>query len=276
MKELLKKILKAVKLYHPLQLLYRQWLFDIKRQYLRFRYRKFKGDLFTCNVCGKSYLKFAPDYPSPENRIVIHQHAVVAGYGDNIICPNCLSVARDRLVLAMLEKIDLHSKKVLHISPEKNIYTFLCSKATVQTADLIPQFYRNVDKHISKADLTDLPYPDHSFDIVIANHVLEHIPDDRFAMKEIFRVLKSTGVAILQVPFSAILTATLEEPDILDPRKQSLRFGQKDHVRIYSLTDYIKRLQETGFVVNYLDYESLHPLHKFAIQPGEGFFEITK
>ena len=276
MKEWLKKILKALHLYHPVQLWYRQQLFELKKKYLRFTYRKFKGDHFTCNVCRNSYKRFAPDYPSRENRNAIAQHGVVAGYGENIVCPNCLSVARDRLVLAMIEAIDLHLKKVLHISPEKNIFRFLRSKTEVVTADLEPLFYLNIDEQIAKTDLTRLPYPDNYFDIVIANHVLEHIPDDRKAMKEIFRVLKSPGTAILQVPFSPTLSSTLEAPAMADPRKQAFLFGQRDHVRIYALKDYIIRLRQTGFTVEYITDESLISLHRYAIQRGEGFFRITK
>ncbi|MCW3118365.1 MAG: Methyltransferase type 11, partial [Chitinophagaceae bacterium] len=205
MKEFLKKILKAANLYHPLQLFYRQLMFSSKKRYLRFRYRKFKKKIFTCNVCGNYYSKFAPAYPSAINRAAIQNHAVIAGYGENIICPNCLSVARDRLVLAMLEKVDLQQKKVLHLSPEKNIYTFLSAKASVETADLMPGFYKNIDPNIREADATKLPYAGNYFDLVIGNHILEHIPDDRLAMKEIFRVLRSPGMAILQVPFSTEL-----------------------------------------------------------------------
>ncbi|MCW3120499.1 MAG: Methyltransferase type 11, partial [Chitinophagaceae bacterium] len=155
-------------------------------------------------------------------------------------------------------------------------YTFLCAKASVETADLTPGFYKNIDPDIREADATKLPYTGNYFDLVIGNHILEHIPDDRQAMKEIFRVLRSPGMAILQVPFSTELPETLEDPSISNPEKQSFLFGQNDHVRIYSIWDYINRLRETGFTVEYLSYESLQPFYQFAIQPGEGFFKITK
>ncbi|MEP6513266.1 MAG: class I SAM-dependent methyltransferase, partial [Parafilimonas sp.] len=95
------------------------------------------------------------------------------------------------------------------------------------TADKAPGFYRLVDKNIMYADATALPFKNEAFDIVIANHIMEHIPEDLKAMKEICRVLKQGGRAIMQIPFSNSLTETIEEPFICDAKKQSQLFGQK-------------------------------------------------
>lgn len=276
MKEALKTILKNFQLYHPLQLFYRQTVFSIRKIYLRHVYRKYKGDGFTCNVCGGRYTRFVPVYPSHNNRRAIENNQVIAGYGENVLCPYCLSTARERLVIAVLGKMNLQGKKILHLSPEKNVFLFLTGKAEVITADLAPGFYKNIDKHILQADATKLSFPDNRFDIVIGNHILEHIPDDLAAMREIFRVLKPGGTAVLQVPFSITIAATLEDPFINHPEKQAQLFGQKDHVRIYHLSDYISRLKQTGFSVEYIRHESLQEFHQFAIQPGEGFLKITK
>ena len=276
MKELLKKILNAIHLYHPLQLFYRQTIFNIKKVCSRIIYSKYRGEGFTCNVCGSSYSEFIPDYPSKINRQAIESNHVIAGYGRNILCPNCLSTARERLVIAMLSKAGLRGKKILHLSPEKNVYRFLKGKADIITADLVPGFYRNIDKNVKQADAVKLPFDNESFDMIIGNHILEHIPDDMQAMKEIFRVLRKNGTAVLQVPFSNTIENTIEEPLINDPRRQSALFGQKDHVRIYQLSDYMKRLNTAGFIVEYIPHESLHEFFGFAIQPCEGFFHIRK
>jgi len=140
----------------------------------------------------------------------------------------------------------------------------------------MPGFYQNIDPHIQFADATRLPFSDNCFDMVIGNHIMEHIPNDRLAMREIYRVLQRGGIAVLQVPFSEIIPNTLEEPAINDPKRQSALFGQKDHVRIYSLNDYLHRLQEAGFQVQYLSYDSLSEFYQYAIQPQEGFILITK
>ncbi|MEM9023365.1 MAG: methyltransferase domain-containing protein, partial [Bacteroidota bacterium] len=97
-------------------------------------------------------------------------------------------------------------------------------------------------------DITAIPHGDNHFDLVICNHVLEHIPDDRLAMRELFRVLKPGGQAILQVPIGLTLEQTIEDPSITDPAEREVRFGQFDHLRIYG-QDYSDRLAEAGFDV---------------------------
>ncbi|WP_431214680.1 class I SAM-dependent methyltransferase [Puia sp. P3] len=146
----------------------------------------------------------------------------------------------------------------------------------VTTVDLTPGFYRNIDSSVRYADATSLPFPDNSFDVLIANHVLEHIPEDAKAMKEMFRVLRNHGFAILQVPYSETLPTTIEEPFIDDPVRQAALYGQKDHVRIYSKTDYIHRLRQAGFHVDPLSPETLAPFRIYAIQENESVFLCHK
>ncbi|HEX2535068.1 MAG TPA: methyltransferase domain-containing protein, partial [Chitinophagaceae bacterium] len=120
------------------------------------------------------------------------------------------------------------------------------------------------------ADLMQLPFPDGSFDGVVANHILEHVPDDRHALQEIRRVLQPGGFALLQVPFSRQLKSTLEEPGIRDAVRQAAQFGQRDHVRIYAFGDYLERLRGAGLSPQYIPHEDLQDLYCLAIQPGEG------
>jgi SAM-dependent methyltransferase len=276
MKERIKNILKKFRVYHPLQSLYRAIIFSGKNKWHRLLYKKYEGRGFICNNCGAQYEKFVDDQPGTENREALQKHQVIAGYGENIICPNCMSTARERLVLAMLNELNLQDKAVLHFSPEKNIHAFIKRYAAVTTADLSPGFYRPIDAKIQKADATGLVFADHSFDLVIANHIMEHIPDDKKALAEIFRVLKPGGSAVLQVPYSEVIPATLENPAIDDPGMQSKLYGQKDHVRIYALDDYISRLQLVGFDVTKIGYEELQHLYPNAIQKKESFLKIQK
>jgi ubiquinone/menaquinone biosynthesis C-methylase UbiE len=97
-----------------------------------------------------------------------------------------------------------------------------------------------------KIDITDIQLPENSFDIVYCSHVLEHVPDDRRAMREICRVLKPNGWAILMVPITA--EKTVEDPSITDPHERLRLFGQDDHVRAYG-PDFVERLEEAGFDV---------------------------
>lgn len=277
LKAYLKKLLKLAGAYHFLQSNYRRLLFSIKKNGCRISYAKYKGTGFECNCCGARYSKFVPDYPTAENTNALKKNAVIAGYGENILCPACLSTARERLIIALLNsQFKITGKKILHFSPEKNIYRAIKIKNEVITADIEPLFYKNIDSNIKSEDATRLTYSDNSFDVVIGNHIMEHIPNDVKAMAEIYRVLKPGGRAILQVPFSKILAATIEEPEINDPQRQSALFGQKDHVRIYQLQDYIKRLQSCGFTVALIEYKDLAAFYKNAIQPNESFISILK
>ena len=276
MKETLKNILKPLRLYHPLQSFYRDAVFDFQLKRNRKKYLQFKGSGFTCNVCNASYQKFVPDYPSEENRQAIENNQVVAGYGENIFCPNCMSTARERLVIAKLSALNLKGKNILHLSPEKNIYHFIKDRAAVTTADLLPGFYKTIDGLVQKQDATHFSFPNDCFDMVIANHILEHIPDDRKALLEIYRVLKPNGNAILQVPYSEKFEKTIEDPFIKDPIEQSYLYGQKDHVRIYALHDYLSRLEEVGFKVELIPYSELKQYYTYAIQPSECFINIIK
>ncbi len=94
-------------------------------------------------------------------------------------------------------------------------------------------------------DITAIPEPDASFDVVICNHVLEHIPDDRKAMRELRRVLKPGGLAVLQHPIHD-RPDTFEDQSIVSPDERLRVFGQEDHVRIYGW-DFVDRLRDVGF-----------------------------
>ena len=104
-----------------------------------------------------------------------------------------------------------------------------------------------------KADLLDLPFQDEEFDVVFCNHVLEHIIEDKKAMKELYRVLKPGGWGILQVPLKRANSETYEDFSITDPKERQIHFGQYDHVRWYAM-DYFTRLESVGFEVEILEY----------------------
>lgn len=267
---MLKYVLRGLGLYHGLQRLYRGAINRAVRARHRISYRRYRGQGFVCNCCGSRYQRFVPNYPKGNVAVSIIKHQVVAGYGDNVFCPHCMSKNRERLVVAVLaDLINVEGKSVLHFSPEPNVYRFLSTRATVTTVDLSPGFYRHIDSSVGFADATKLPFEDESFDLVIANHILEHIPEDEVAMGEILRVLKKGGTAMLQVPYSMALAQTIEDKSINDPEQQELLYGQKDHVRVYALKDYIRRLEQCGYQVELLADEQLAPFQVHAIQKDE-------
>jgi SAM-dependent methyltransferase len=273
-KSALLNILKWLRLYHPLQSRFVEIKQTIKKRFYQIRFKKFEGEGLQCNVCLKSYTQFVASYPTYENAAAIQKNHVIAGYGENAICPNCLSTNRERLVIAAIQTFhQIDNKSILHLSPEKYVYQLLSKHANVITADLHPGFYKNIDNNIQQQDVTKLQFEDEHFDMVIANHILEHIPDDDKAIQEIYRVLKKNGVAILQVPYSETIPTTLESPRIQDPSQQSALYGQKDHVRIYQLNQYVQKLTRHQFTVKVMRNESLDLFRKFAIQKDECFLQ---
>jgi SAM-dependent methyltransferase len=108
-----------------------------------------------------------------------------------------------------------------------------------------------------KADLMELPFPSQSFDVVLCSHVLEHVADDRRAMRELARVLRHGGFAAIVVPLHGGLSHTLEDPSVTTPEQRLNTYGQADHVRLYG-RDFPTRLMGSGFAVERVSmFESL-------------------
>lgn len=214
-----------------------------------------KGKTYTDPIDGKSFRKFLP-----------------YGYGTqrpNVLAPGTLSLERHRLMwLYLKQETDFFSsrKKVLHMAPEQCfLKRFKKLKHNYTTADL----YSPIAD--VKADITNLPFEDGSFDVVFCNHVLEHIPDDTKAMQELYRVLKPGGFGIFQIPQDLHREITFEDDTITDPKERARIFGQYDHVRVYG-RDYFDKLRSTGFTVEEVDYtKKISPQlsEKYRLMQGE-------
>lgn len=184
-----------------------------------------------CPICGATYRKFGRfGVPSREDAR----------------CFRCDSLERHRLAwLYFSQRTDLFdgkSKRVLHIAPEECFRGRFAQRfgAGYVTADRAARLPRVM------LDVTAVPFTDEAFDVVYCSHVLEHVDDDRLAMRELRRVVKSDGWAILLVPITA--PETIEDPSVTDPRARLRLFGQEDHVRRYG-PDYVDRLRAAGFMV---------------------------
>lgn len=158
-------------------------------------------------------------------------------------CPRCDSLERHRHLWLFLERhtplVADRSLAVLHFAPERGIGARLArGRPGYVSADLEPGA-------MLQLDLQALDLPDASFDWIFCSHVLEHVPDDRAAMRELFRVLRPGGTAVIQVP---TYSATTDEDPSLGPDERVARFGQHDHVRIYG-ADVFDRLSDAGFAV---------------------------
>lgn len=185
-----------------------------------------------CPVCCKSSRKF-----KPFGVVMMRQDAQ---------CIHCGALERHRFMWLFFKKnTDIFNgkpKKMLHVAPEpcfEPIFKELL-ESNYLTADLLNP------KAMVKMDICDIQYPDKAFDVIYCSHVLEHVPDDKQAMRELFRILNKQGWAILNVPITS--KETFEDSSIVAPKDRLKAFGKEDHVRCYG-PDYIERLRDSGFIV---------------------------
>jgi SAM-dependent methyltransferase len=161
---------------------------------------------------------------------------------------------------------------MLHVAPESQLSRIF------QESDCIDYLSADLSSITAMVamDITDIQYEDNTFDAIYCSHVLEHVPDDRTAMRELYRVLKPGGWAILQVPMSA--DPTYEDPAITSPEERERLFGQNDHVRRYG-PDYSDRLSAAGFCVSVDGFvRTLSPreVTRYGLAKSEDVYFCTK
>lgn len=242
----------------------------------------YKGNKYYCSFCNNTFSKMLPggfDFP-----VIKEKQIIGGGYRENNICPRCFSTDRDRLInLFLKEKTSFFTQnlKLLHIAPEGCLKAEISKHNNIEYSqgDKYEKGYKDYyyDRKVKQMDITYLPFTDNEFDVIICNHVLEHIKEDKKAMSELYRVLKPGGWAILQVPISKLLEETFEV-DTNSPEEREQLFGQFDHVRIYG-KDYSKRLEEIGFSVkvhNPLRDNWNVNIERLAINPAEDIYIANK
>jgi hypothetical protein len=233
-----------------------------------------------CVICGRDLARFLPYRGGSRDTPPLMQALDVVGSDvDHFSCPWCYSHDRERHLFLFMQVGGIFSfiagRRVLHFAPERHLSRF------VQEAK--PEELLRCDLHpwandIVPADLLSLPFPDSHFDLLIANHVLEHVGDDRRAVAEIVRVLKPGGYAILQTPFSCVLERTWEDEGIRSAEACLQAFGQEDHVRLYG-KDIIERIAEQGLESRVQSHEELlgsYCPHRLGLNPREPFFLFVK
>jgi SAM-dependent methyltransferase len=160
----------------------------------------------------------------------------------NAQCPKCRSLERHRLFVLCDREHSLFNDQqtALHFAPEPSISTFVsCRVRDYRTADIEP------GRADMALDIENIDLPDAVLDVIIANHVLEHV-DDAKALREIFRILRPGGRFISMVPIIEGWDHTYENPSIVTPADRARHFGQRDHVRYYG-RDYRDRIRNAGF-----------------------------
>ncbi len=187
-----------------------------------------------CNCCGTKLPFFVPF-----NRRLQGQ------------CPKCASLERTRLICYYFEHYtEMFSKnnKLLHFAPEIGLHKIFSSHNNIDYYPVDIDENRPIRMNVN---MCDIPFKDNTFDYIFASHVLEHILDDKKAMSELFRVVKSSddgGKVFLMVPIFFNLEETFENPEYNTDELRLKYFGQEDHVRKYAC-DFVDRLKDVGFNV---------------------------
>lgn len=225
---------------------------------------KYYGNIGTakyCPVCGKSWKKFGV-FGAPERQ--------------GAQCPYCESLERHRLTWLYFQRMtnlfDQKDKRMLHVAPEP----FFEKKLKKKLGDGYMSVDLNKTSAMLRMDVTKIAFLDESFDIIYCSHVLEHVLDDKLAMREFYRVLKRDGWAILLVPVLLDKTTTFEDTSVTDPAVRARLFGQSDHVRYYG-RDYLNRLEEARFnvkVVRATDFLNAGEIERMGIYLTKAAGEI--
>lgn len=223
----------------------------------RYRQAIHRGKRVECPVCGSTFRHFEARWNA-----------------ENAVCWTCGSHERHRLIWLFLSKIRPEllrdAGSLLHFAPEPGIRDRLAATGGLKytTCDLDPTVGE------LEIDITDIALPDGSFGAIICSHVLEHIPDDRRAMSELFRVLRPGGWLLVLVPIDHGRESTYEDASVTTPEGRKEHFWQDDHVRVYAL-DVADRLRDTGFEVEHLrptEDMSAHEIERYRLGLGNDLF----
>ena len=195
------------------------------------------GNSFYCPCCGKSAHRFL----EKGNGIEIRSNAV---------CPHCGSLERTRLLFLYLKdntQLFENNPHILHFAPEDALKKHFITNPNYIDADLNP----NMASH--QMDITDIRFPDNYFDFIICSHVLGHVPNERKALHELYRVLKTGGSLFLLSLMDPDAELTLENPDFNSPEQKLRHYGEKDLERLYG-NDFDKRIASVEITVVKIDY----------------------
>ena len=205
-----------------------------------------------CIFCGRRLTRFLP-YVSTGWRPfkvppLMQALNLVGSDTTRFSCPHCLSHDRERHLWLYLQACGIaetiSALRILHIAPEPNLASRI---ETQRPAIYVRGDFSPTAPNILRIDVMAIPFPEAYFDLVIANHVLEHVADDLMALREVTRVLAPGGYAILQTPYAALLETTWSDPGVRTPNARLHAFGQEDHVRLYG-RDIFSRIASVGLL----------------------------
>ncbi len=224
----------------------------------------YNGSQFEDPIDGRTYRRLLP-YGRVRTRT-------------NALSPHTLSLERHRaLWIYLKEYTDFFSasNRMLHMAPE---YCFIKRFKSIESLDYVTGDLDSpwADHHF---DVHSIPFEDESFDIIMANHLMEHVDDDRAVLSEFYRVMKPGGWGILQVPIDWTNPATEEDRSITDPVELERLYWQRDHLRLYGFEDYPFRLRDAGFtveIVNMKDVLGASRYDRYALGGEQWVFVVKK
>ncbi|MDG4551370.1 MAG: methyltransferase domain-containing protein [Candidatus Contendobacter sp.] len=194
---------------------------------------------------------------------------------DQFECPWCSAHDRERHLLMYMRASgifdNIQSMSVLHFAPEQRLSKLIFSQnpARYIKCDLYP-----TAPDTERIDILAIPFMDKSFDLIIANHILEHVVDDTKALQEVWRTLKVGGRAILQTPYSQKLHHTWSDPGIDTDNACLQAYGQEDHVRLFG-RDIFERITSVGLESCVSTHDQLLPQYdpkEYGVNGKEPFF----
>lgn len=225
----------------------------------------YRGNNVECPVCEKKFSKFL-SYGSN----VAHR--------ENVLCPYDLTLERHRLMYLYLKQesnfFTAENLSVLHMAPEQCFIDRFKNQKNISylTADIESPI---ADLHF---DLHEIPLEDNRFDVVFCNHVMEHVENPLQCMKELYRVMKKGGWALMQVPQDFNRDLTYEDSSITSPKEREKHFWQKDHLRLFG-KDYPQWLEKAGFTIDEFDLNkhfNENEINRFRLLQGEILYIAKK
>ncbi|MBB4200411.1 hypothetical protein CCR94_09560 [Rhodoblastus sphagnicola] len=235
-----------------------------------------------CLVCASHYRsRLDSGYGFP----VLEQLHVAGGLMRRAdVCPICHSGSRERLIWFYLTKEwklsdDARGRlRVAHFAPEKGLSQRLQQQFpdTYRAYDFAPQRYRHL-RNVEFQDIQQLSLASASVDLLICNHVLEHVFDLSAALHEVRRVLSANGRAIMQTPIALKLDQMRDGGQRASPAERIALFGQHDHVRLFTRQGYIDALNAAGLSVTAYEpfQERSEEATAWELDPFETLFVIS-
>jgi len=234
-----------------------------------------------CYVCGEQFWFFNKYNGGVKkvNSFLLHLNMIGSDL-NNFECLYCGAHDRERHLYMFFDKLcfwdKMFNSRILHFAPEKNLQHKILQ---FNPCEYVKADFHPLKKDVLFVDATNITFADEKFDIVIANHVLEHIKNYHKALTEIFRVLKFGGVAILQTPYSSMLKNNFEDTGIDTKEAKIFFYGQQDHVRIFSEIELHSCIKEVGFnlkVIKHSKYYSLVDADYYGVNEAENLLFAIK